>query len=376
MKEYLEFDHLQFKLMIIQKLMYELHLFEDEYRLGKHYMDLLHQNKIVNKDESLKSHIQAAINYFEKLQIPTYMADRIYDLYIHEENDIYFEINPLWRIKEEYKNGKEFAIVSISKKELKQFSKLRKISFRCFNDGGQKLVRFLEKEGIEVLDYQEQYQQDKTFIEKIKYKNHQTITTNEKRINPIITLLVFALFVGGYSYFNSMELAVQKEEQIKIERTNARNNATKELVDNKVVIRYDEAFDKYWIEDINGKDLMNQEFYKVSQSAFENKLLLWGKNGYAFFDIDSYEVSEYYVQVDDLSAYKKKDVSEKVYVVTKDSENWYVLSQDKFYDQPAIINKGTIMTISQTKTFTICYVDLSNEKQPVVRSFTEPVGGK
>ncbi|MEG0365750.1 MAG: hypothetical protein RR585_02875, partial [Coprobacillus sp.] len=193
MNEYLEFDHFQFKLMIIQKLMYELHLFNNEYHLGKEYIELLNNHKIEDVEGSLKSHIESAIHYFEQLQIPAYMADMIYDLYIHEGNEVYFEINPLWKNKEEYKNGKEFSIVSISKKELKQFPKLRKITFRCFNDGGQKLVRSLEKEGIEVLDYQTQYNQDKSLIERIKYKNHQTITTNEKKINPIITFIIFAL---------------------------------------------------------------------------------------------------------------------------------------------------------------------------------------
>ncbi|MEG0366490.1 MAG: hypothetical protein RR585_06620 [Coprobacillus sp.] len=376
MKEYLEFDHLQFKLMIIQKLMYELHLFNEEYHLGKQYIELLNSHKINDVDKSLKSHVEAAIDYFEKLKIPVYMADMVYDLYVHEGNEIYFEINPLWKKKEEYKNGKEFSIVSISKKELKQFGKLRKISFRCFNDGGQKLVRFLEKEGIEVLDYQTQYNQDKSLIEKIKYKNHQTITTNEKKINPIITFIIFALFVGGYTYLNTRNLNIQRDIEIKETVIQSKENATSEVIDNKVVIRHNEVYDEYWIEDMQGKDITNQTFYKVTEADVENKLLLRGENGYAFFDIDTYKISEYYEAVEKKNAYKTKDNTEKVYLVTKDNENWYVLSSDKIYDKPAIINKGTIMKTLDKYQFMVCYVDLTNTDQPVVRTYAEKVGGQ
>ncbi|MEG0593533.1 MAG: hypothetical protein RR512_09450, partial [Coprobacillus sp.] len=144
----------------------------------------------------------------------------------------------------------------------------------------------------------------------------------------------------------------------------------------KVVIRHNEVYDEYWIEDMDGKDLTNQTFYEVSQSAVENKLLLRGENGYAFFDIETYKTSDYYEIVEVKNAYKTKDKTEKVYLVTKDNQNWYVLSKDKVYDKPAIINKGVLVKLADKYQFMVCYVDLTDPKQPVVKSYAEKVGGQ
>ena len=110
--EYLEFEHLPFKLTVIQALMYDRKLLLPEYLGG----DLFFENNPDFGDlpeteaiARLEQHIQEALAYFQELKIPGSLADEISFLYSGDEMDVYYHINPQWLDYDEYfEDGKPY----------------------------------------------------------------------------------------------------------------------------------------------------------------------------------------------------------------------------------------------------------------------------
>lgn len=93
----LQFDNYPFKLAVIQKLMYGQSLLGTPYRGGDQYFEEYPDFAEVSEEESirrLEPYIQRANHFFQELKIPSSLAERIVELYVGEELDVYYQINP------------------------------------------------------------------------------------------------------------------------------------------------------------------------------------------------------------------------------------------------------------------------------------------
>lgn len=116
-EEVLEFDNFNFKLAIIQVLMYELEVLEpyfDIYDFAEQY-----EGKEIDT-ESTKAP-RPVVNFFTKLPIPKRLAEQVLEIDMDGGNEIYANIIPQWDGEDEY-----FDLNSITEKELKQFPNLKK----------------------------------------------------------------------------------------------------------------------------------------------------------------------------------------------------------------------------------------------------------
>ncbi len=151
---YLVFDHYPFKLAVIQQLMYEFDLLGDQYYGGDQYFETY--GDVSNVSERISIHrlapyIEQGNHFFESLNIPCSLADKVTELYVGEELDVYYHINPQWLDFEDYfDNGADFDITAISERELKQFPNLKSIVFNMYHLPPDALISQLEESGIEV----------------------------------------------------------------------------------------------------------------------------------------------------------------------------------------------------------------------------------
>lgn len=123
-EEFLHFDNLNFKLSIIQVLMYDLGILEpcfDIYNFSEQYSE----EEIDTESESI---IKPALNYFEHLLIPSNLAIHIEEIYMDGGNDIYMNIIPLWDGEDD-----SFDLDKVSLKELSQFPNLKKATIMSSN---------------------------------------------------------------------------------------------------------------------------------------------------------------------------------------------------------------------------------------------------
>ncbi|SEL30703.1 DUF6892 domain-containing protein [Ruminococcus albus] len=140
----LKFDNFNFKLCIIQVLMYEKKLLKpafDIYEFAKCYPP-----REINIDEEGYEPIKPAIEYFKKLEIPTSLADEIKEIIMDGGNDIYGQIIPFWDGEDGY-----FDLKRVSDAELSQFSNLKQILLMNSPENLSKtLINRLKKHGLEV----------------------------------------------------------------------------------------------------------------------------------------------------------------------------------------------------------------------------------
>lgn len=123
-EEFLHFDNLNFKLSIIQVLMYDLGILEpcfDIYDFAEQYSE----EEIDTESESI---IKPALNYFEHLLIPSNLAIHIEEIYMDGGNDIYMNIIPQWDGEDD-----SFDLDKISLKELSQFPNLKRATIMSSN---------------------------------------------------------------------------------------------------------------------------------------------------------------------------------------------------------------------------------------------------
>lgn len=150
---YLEFDSFPFKLAVAQELMYEQKLLGEPYRGGDEFMERYAADlETASEEEAIRRllpHIEAAEAYFQALNIPAALAKRVRKLYVGEELDIYFQINPQWGDFDEYfENGKAFDITAITERELAQFPNLKEFLFNMYNAPPEALLQQLHQRGI------------------------------------------------------------------------------------------------------------------------------------------------------------------------------------------------------------------------------------
>lgn len=115
----LHFDTLNFKLAIIQVLMYDLHLLKPEfdiYDFADHY-----EGEKIDMDSDII--IEPAMNFFKEMEIPKNFAPYVEMLYMDGGNDVYMNIIPQWDGEDE-----SFDLNEITLEELQQFPNLKKLT--------------------------------------------------------------------------------------------------------------------------------------------------------------------------------------------------------------------------------------------------------
>ena len=140
----LKFDNFNFKLCIIQVLMYEKKLLKpvfDIYEFAKCYPP-----REINIDEEGYEPIKPAVEYFKKLEIPASLASEIEEIVMDGGNDIYGQIFPFWDGEDGY-----FDLKRVSDAELSQFADLKSMKLMNSPENLSKtLINRLKKHGIEV----------------------------------------------------------------------------------------------------------------------------------------------------------------------------------------------------------------------------------
>ncbi len=152
--EFLEFDNLPFKLMVIEVLMYDLKLLGEPYNGSDEFFEKYGSDYVmVSEEESirrLQPFIERGTRFYEELKIPRSLAPRIRFLYSGEEMNVYGNINPQWLDWEQYEDGAAFTVTDISEREIKQFPNLEGITFNMYLDPPEELLRKIEGWGIEI----------------------------------------------------------------------------------------------------------------------------------------------------------------------------------------------------------------------------------
>ena len=120
----LHFDNLNFKLAIIQVLMYDLKLLNPEFDI----YDFANSYKEEEIDTDSDTIIEPAMNFFENLQVPKMLAPYVETIYMDGGNDVYMNIIPQWDGEDE-----SFDLNEITLTELQQFSNLKKATLMSSN---------------------------------------------------------------------------------------------------------------------------------------------------------------------------------------------------------------------------------------------------
>ena len=138
-KEYLEFDNFNFKLAIIQELMYDINVLQPEfdiYEFAKEYKG----EEIDTESETV---IEPALDYFKNLQIPKSLAKEVGSFYMDGGNEVYMNIIPLWDGEDGY-----FDLNDVSLAELRQFPNLTEATI--LTDDFDKIKKIFDAAGINV----------------------------------------------------------------------------------------------------------------------------------------------------------------------------------------------------------------------------------
>ena len=123
-EDVLHFDNLNFKLAIIQVLMYDLKLLNpafDIYDFADHY-------KEEDIDTDSDTVIEPAMNFFKNLQVPKRLAPYVETIYMDGGNDVYMNIIPQWDGEDE-----SFDLNEITLTELQQFPNLKEATLMSSN---------------------------------------------------------------------------------------------------------------------------------------------------------------------------------------------------------------------------------------------------
>ena len=97
--EFLEFDNLPFKLMVIEVLMYEMKLLGESYTGGDDFLEKYKADIDTISDEEciarIKPFIERGTKFFTELKIPRSLASKIRYLYTGEEMSVYYHMIPV-----------------------------------------------------------------------------------------------------------------------------------------------------------------------------------------------------------------------------------------------------------------------------------------
>ena len=123
-EELLHFDNINFKLTIIQVLMYDLRVLKPYFDI----YDFADEFSELEIDTESMEIIQPALEYMMNLPIPKKYAEQVQEIYMDGGNEIYLNLIPQW-------DGEDdgFDLNEVSLKELQQFSNLKKATIMTSN---------------------------------------------------------------------------------------------------------------------------------------------------------------------------------------------------------------------------------------------------
>lgn len=136
-EEVLEFTDINFKLAVVQQLMYEKKLLEPIFDIYR-FAELYDGSPIDTESEKI---IKPALNWFKKLPVPKRLAAEIETLCSDGGDEVYMNLIPQWDGKDDV-----FDIKSITPDEIKQFPNLKSVSI--FADG--EVLEVFKSCGIQV----------------------------------------------------------------------------------------------------------------------------------------------------------------------------------------------------------------------------------
>lgn len=123
-EEILYFNNLNFKLAIIEVLMYELNLLEPRFDI----YDFADEYKEEEIDVESCTVIEPALNFFREISIPKKLAEYVEQIYMDGGNEVYMNICPQWDGEDDV-----FDLNNVSISELRQFPNLRKATIMSSN---------------------------------------------------------------------------------------------------------------------------------------------------------------------------------------------------------------------------------------------------
>lgn len=115
------FDSFNFKLIIVEQLMYKKKLIQPEFDIYEFAKEYSRRN--IDVDEEGYEPIKEAVKWFKDLQIPLSLADEVTELVWDGGLHVFHQIIPFWDGEDDY-----FDIKKLSKQELSQFKNLKNVT--------------------------------------------------------------------------------------------------------------------------------------------------------------------------------------------------------------------------------------------------------
>lgn len=138
-EELLHFDNINFKLTIIQVLMYDLEVLKPVFNI----FDFAEESSELNIDTESMEIIQPALEYMMNLPIPKKYAEQVQEIYMDGGNEIYLNLIPQWDGEDE-----TFDLNEVGVEELRQFPNLEEATIMSSNFKQVKAV--FDEAGIDV----------------------------------------------------------------------------------------------------------------------------------------------------------------------------------------------------------------------------------
>jgi len=133
----IHFSDFNFKLMIIEELMYNKELIKPKFDIFEFVK--LYEKRAIDLDEEGYEPIPEAVEYFKQLTIDKKLAKEVTEVYQDGGNDIYMNIIPYWDGEDDTFNVRSF-------EDIKHFPNLKKMTLLC-ND--PKVFEELRAKGID-----------------------------------------------------------------------------------------------------------------------------------------------------------------------------------------------------------------------------------
>ena len=138
-EEVLEFENFNFKLSIVQVLMYELEVLKPYFDIYDFAMQ--YDGKEIDTESFKVS--KPVLNFFKKLPIPKSLADQVQEIDMDGGNEIYANIFPMWDGEDDM-----FDLDAVTEVELKQFPNLKKATI--MSENFDEVSKVFKGVGIEV----------------------------------------------------------------------------------------------------------------------------------------------------------------------------------------------------------------------------------
>jgi hypothetical protein len=139
-EECLVFDTFNFKLAVINELMYNQEVL-------KPYFDIYDYMAFKKAHWNLETdkNVRGAVNYFKELPIPARLADYVTEINMDGADEIYMNIAPEWDGEDE-----RFDFNTVTERELKQFRNLKKMIIFGNDKDAAKIRKIADPLGIEI----------------------------------------------------------------------------------------------------------------------------------------------------------------------------------------------------------------------------------